>query len=57
MRAVRLFTVLCVLIFPVPLQRRCGTARLKHGCVHDPPEPADKEHSYRQLVSALGIEM
>jgi hypothetical protein len=27
MRTVRLFTVLCVLIFPVPLQRRCGTAR------------------------------
>ena len=34
MRTVRLFTVLCVLIFPMPLRRRCGTARLKHGCVH-----------------------
>ena len=34
MCTVRLFTVLCVLIFPVPLRRRCGTTRLKHGCVH-----------------------
>jgi len=34
MRTVRLFTLLRVLIFPVPLRRRCGTARLKHGRVH-----------------------
>ena len=53
MRTVRLFTVLCVLIFPVPLRRRCGTARLKHGCLHRPLNIASRriannEHMIRE---------